>query len=181
MPSSYLSSSSLNRALVRLAAVAAIERLVLELALCYGRIFAVAYDSTESKVGHDRMVEPSARVTALVKLVAAEQRLPSDWIEEDVKYFIAFFASRNRTDFDVFGPNLIISIAEPEHILAMKLHACQESAPPPADLHQMGFLVEKMNLGSLKAVEHLYQLFFPGKELGLNLRPIIARLLAPAI
>ena len=62
MPSSYLSSSSLNRALVRLAAVAAIEHLVLELALCCGRIFAVAYDSTDSKIGRDRTVEAGARV-----------------------------------------------------------------------------------------------------------------------
>ena len=178
MPSSYLSSSSLNRALKRLAALAATEHLVLELALCHGRVFSVVYNSTDSKVAEGRMVESSTRAATLVRMVATEQRLPAHWLENDVKYFLAFFAARNRTDFDLYGPSLLISLFEPRHILAMKLHVCQVSPPPTTDFGDVDFLIGKMGLVSLDAVEHVYKQFFIGGKLEPTLRLNVGDLLA---
>src|SRR5690606_41077506 len=55
------------------------------------------------------------------------------WIDNDLKYFLAFFAARNRTDFDLYAPGIIISLNEPRHLLAMKLRLCFET-PQPADV-----------------------------------------------
>lgn len=164
MPYSYLSSSSLNRALKRLAALAAAEHLVLELALYHGRVITVVYNSTDSTTDKERMVEPSTRAATLARIVATELRLPAYWLENDLKYFLAFFAARNRTDFDLYAPGIIISLNEPRHLLAMKLRLCVETTAP-TDVEDIRFLIGKMGLGSALAVEAVFQQFFPGSNL----------------
>ena len=129
----YLSPRRTERALQRLAVLAQQEHLMLEVALCHGKVILIAYANPTDRIVPSRIVEPTSRTSKLVRQVAAEQRLPIDWLREDVRYYLAVFAARRRHDFDVFGPNLTLSVAEPAHVLAMKLHACECIRPtdPP--------------------------------------------------
>lgn len=164
MPSSYLSSSELARALRRLASLVVGEGLTLELALCYGRVFALVYHAPTPVATPRQVLAPIARAFELAQVVTKEQQLPAGWLHEDVKYFLAFFAASNRTDFDLYAPGLLISLHEPRHLLAMKLQLCAD-APPPVDVEDVRFLIGKMGLASPSALEAIYQQFFPDTSL----------------
>jgi hypothetical protein len=121
----FLSPRRIERALQRLAELAQQEHLMLELALCHGTVILLAYADPANRVVPARIIEATSRTNKLVRQVATEQKLPADWLREDVRYYLAVFAARRRTDFDVFGPHLTLSVAEPGYVLAMKLHACE--------------------------------------------------------
>jgi hypothetical protein len=173
----YLSTLTVEHALRRLAELAAAEHLVLEIALCHGAVITVAYARPEQPIARGRIVEPSSRSDALVAEVAAEHRLPADWLKEDVKFYLALFAARRRSDVDLFGPNLLLCVSDSAHVLAMKLYACAASRPPaPADLADVEFLVQKLNLVSWAAVTGVYERFFPGSALNGDVRCLVVEM-----
>ena len=140
------------------------ERLALELALCHGRVLALVYRAPTAEASPRQILAPTARAFELAQVVTKEQRLPAGWLHEDVKYFLAFFTARNRTDFDLHAPGILISLQEPRNLPAMKLQLCAD-APQPADVEDIRFLIGKMGLASPSAVEAIYQQFFPDANL----------------
>mgnify|MGYP001547927807 CR=1 FL=1 len=175
----YLSTLAVEHALRRLAELAAAEHLVLELALCHGAVITVTYGQSESPTARSQLVEPSSRADPLVAKVAAEHRLPADWLKEDVKFYLATFAAHRRSDIDHFGPNLLLCVSDSAHVLAMKLHACDESRPPATiDLADVEFLVQKLHLVSWTAVMEVYERFFPGGSLNADLRCLVLEMFA---
>ncbi|PTY03697.1 hypothetical protein DB347_20915 [Opitutaceae bacterium EW11] len=178
MSDSFLSHRRITRALRRLSELAANERLALEIALCHGHIMTVVYTLPDDASGHAKMVVSSSRGAELVRQVASEQRLPSAWIEEDVKFFVALTAARNPSQLREYAPSLILSVSEPPHLFAMKLHALHaDSSPALADRHDLAFLLQKLSLSSMEAVEHAYARFFPDQALPDDVRKIVAQLL----
>lgn len=183
MPYSIMSPRRINRALSRLAELADAEKIALEVALCHGQIITVVYGSArDQQQSAAKAVESSSRAAALVRQVASEQRLPADWLEEDVKFYLALTAARGQPHLQEFGPNLVLSMAEPEHLLAMKLHLCQgQVVPATADRHDLAFLIEKAGLSSIDSVEQTYAQFFPEHKLADDARAMISRLLPATI
>lgn len=179
MPTSSLSSSRLNRALHRLAEHAAAEHLVIELGLCHGRVIAVCRRRGGPLGARVHKLESVRCAAALAHIVADEEQLPDNWLNHDLKYYLAFLAARKRTDCDAFRPHPIISLAEPGHLLALKLRACQVSPAEATDLDDLGFLLIKMSLVSLEAVENVCKQSLPKECLGPDLRRIVAGLLMP--
>lgn len=182
MPETLLSPRRIQRALQRLAELAAAESLALEVALCHGQIITVVYALARDPHTHGKIVASSARAAALVRQVASEQRLPARWLEDDVKFFLALATARNQAHLHQFGPSLILSVSEPAHLFAMKLHAFHvEPAPATADRHDLAFLMQKMGLASIEAVEHAYARFFPDHSLQDDVRRLVSRLLPASV
>jgi hypothetical protein len=178
MPYSNLSPRQINKALTRLAEIAAAEGVALEIALCHGRVITVAYRLDPDPLGHGKTVEPPSRATALLHQVTKEQRLPGDWMEEDVRFYLALMAARNQPHLHQHGPHLVLSVSEPAHLFAMKLHAFQiVNLTTKADHHDLVFLMEKMGLASIEAVEHAYARFFPEHRLSPEARGVVSGLL----
>jgi len=178
MPYSNLSPRQINKALARLAEIAEAEGVALEIALCHGRVITVAYSLDRDPTSHSKVVEPPSRAASLLLQVTKEMRLPGDWLEEDVRFYLALMAARSQPHLHQHGPHLVLSVSEPAHLLAMKLHAFQ-AAPVQAGLehHELAFLIEKMGLASMDAVERAYARFFPEHSLGEDVRKLIARML----
>lgn len=176
MPSSSLSSSRLFNALHRLARHAAAEKIVIELGLCHGRVIAVCHDESDPARTRAQPVDTARRIIALAHLVADEEKLPDNWLKNDLKYYLAFFAARKRANVDVFKPNLIISLTESGRLLALKLRACQANSIEATDLDDLAFLIVKMGLDSQEAVEKVFRQFWPDESLGPDLQRIVARL-----
>lgn len=183
MPYSIMSPRRINRALRRLAELADTEKVALEVALCHGQIITVVYAvSRDVQTSSSKAVESSARAAALVRQVASEQRLPADWLEEDVKFYLALTAARGQPHLQEFGPSLVLSMAEPEHLLAMKLHLCQgQVVPATADHHDLAFLLGKAGLESIDSVESTYARFFPEHKLAAETRTLVNRLLPAGV
>lgn len=182
MSDTFLSHRRITRALRRLSELAAAEHLAIEVALCHGHVLTVVYALPHEPAGAGRIVVSHARGGALARQVASEQGLPAGWLEEDVKFFIALSAARNPSQLRDYAPNLILSVSEPAHLLAMNLHALQSDAEPAvAERQDLAFLLQKMGLTSLEAVEHEYARFFPDHPLSEEARKAVSRLLpAPA-
>ena len=175
-----MSPNRINRALRRLAELADTEKIAIEVALCHGQIITVVCGAGDDPQD-GKAVESSSRAAALVRQVASEQRLPADWLEEDVKFHLALNAARGQPHLQEFGPSLVLSLAEPKHLLAMKLHICQgRVVPAPADKHDVAFLIEKAGLSSLDGVEQTYAQFFPEHKLADDARVMVSRLLTAA-
>lgn len=182
MPYSIMSPRRINRALSRLAELADAEKVALEVALCHGQIITVVYAVSGEQQSGGKTIESSARAAALVRQVASEQRLPADWLEEDVKFYLALTAARGQPHLQDFGSSLVLSMAEPEHLLAMKLHICQgQVLPATADHHDLAFLLEKAGLASLDSVESTYVRFFPEHKLAGEARALVSRLLPAGV
>ena len=176
MPYSSLSNLNLDRALGRLAELAAAAHLTIELVLCHGVVIMAVYGVDASPSDPAKIVASRGRGDALVRQVTAEQGLPADWLEDDVKFHLALSNTRRGRDLDTFGPGLILSVCAPDRLLATKLHACQVMTPPSAtDMADLGFLIDKMGLVSSETVEHLYARFFPGCSLHEGVQLLLAR------
>lgn len=170
--SEHLSIARLDKALRRLAAGLAKEGLEMELALCFGRVFVTLHYAPSAL---DPADAASIRAWDLVQQVGDEGGLTNQWLTEDGKFYLAFFAARNRTDYDLFSPGIIVSLNEPRHLLALKIREVVESGPPEAS-EDLKFLNQQMGLHTPAAVSAVYQSFFPGSELPEHVAALIPTL-----
>lgn len=170
-----ISTVRIDRALHRLAGHLVTEGLDMEVALCFGRLFVTVYHAPGSARGSRRIVVPAQKALDLARQVAAEMRLPRTWLSDDVRWFLAYFAATNRTDYDLYSPGISLSVHEPRHLLALKLYACAEDARPDA-ADDIRFLVQRMKLRSPAEVENLYQSFFPRERLSRTMTSLVAAL-----
>jgi hypothetical protein len=174
MPNRTTPARRRHRALRRLAELAAAQGIGLELAWCHGAVITLVHGTVAPAPRRTRVVEASSRAMALVDQVTAEQRLPADWLKEDVKFYVTHSGLGGRGGSDVFGPHVILSVADPEPLLAMKLHACQTASPAAADLSDLRFLLGKMGVASLDEVERVYRRFFPRQTMNGEVRRLVA-------
>jgi len=181
MSSDFLSARVINKALDRLSALAGENDAILEVALCHGRVFVVAYRHDEDLSRARRQVLPTQRTLELLREVSRELRLPSDWIQEDLRYHLALQAARGSALREQKRSHLLLSVAAPALILAVKLHA-HNAAPGSvsADAHELAFLLEKTGFDSVDAVEQAYATFYPAGRLENSLRGVVAGLLPSA-
>ena len=79
----------ITQALRRLGALAREEGVTLEVSLYGGAVFTLVYGSRDATKDVDALVRPAAVAQKLAKKVAAELDLPEDWLNDNVKQFLA--------------------------------------------------------------------------------------------
>jgi hypothetical protein len=174
VPYESLSRARLTQALRRLGELARAEKVTLELSLYGGAVFTLVYGSRDATKDVDAVFRPSELAKTLVARVAGEFGLPDDWLNDDVKQFLAEKeAKRQLTEID-FGEGLRVSVPTAAYLLAMKLRACRPPLPGyPGDYGDIRFLVEKMEIKSVQAAETIHGKFFPHDELSAAARAVI--------
>lgn len=166
MPYKPLNKSDILRALNRLGELAHGKGLTLEVALYGGAVFTVVYGSRDSTKDVDAIVRPSKEAKAFALQVAREQDLLEDWLNDDVRQFLAAQEAKRRLAGEEFGPGLAVSVPTAAYLLALKVQACRAPLPGYAgDQEDILFLVRKMGLATLADVEDIYHQFFPRDEL----------------
>ncbi len=177
MPYKPLNKADILRALNRLGALAQAKGLTLEVALYGGAVFTVVYGSRDSTKDVDAIVRPSEPARRIVLQVAREQDLPEDWLNDNVRQFLAASEEKRRLPSEEFGPGLAVSVPTAAYLLAMKVNACRAPLPGYAgDQEDILFLVRKMELKSFGRVEEVYHRFFPRDEI-----PELCRLAIEAV
>ncbi len=162
MPYQALTKTQIINALRRLGALAQAEGTVLEVSLYGGAVFTVIYGSRESTKDVDAIVHPSEKAKSLAAQVARELGLPEDWLNDDVRFFLADKEAKRRLKGDEFGPGLQVSVPTAAYLLALKLRACRRPLlGHKGDYEDIQFLVRKMEIGSLDEAEKIYDRFFP--------------------
>jgi hypothetical protein len=178
MPYEALTKTRIIQALRRLGELAQAEKLVLEISLYGGAVFALVYGSREATKDVDAIVRPSAAAQRLARTVAREQALPEDWLNDHVRQFIAAREEKNRLHDDDIGPGLRLSVPTAAYLLALKLQACRPRLPGYAgDEEDIRFLLKKMRPASVEAVEKISERFFPGDGLSERARDLVAQIL----
>jgi len=84
-----LDRTRITQALRRLGALAREEGVTLEVSLYGGAVFTLVYGSRDATKDVDALVRPVAIAQKLAKKVAAELDLPDDWLNDNVKQFLA--------------------------------------------------------------------------------------------
>ena len=181
MPYKPLTKADILRALNRLGELAQAKGLTLEVALYGGAVFTVVYGSRDSTKDVDAIVHPSAPARQFVLQVAREQDLPEDWLNDDVRQFLAAMEEKRRLASEEFGPGLVVSVPTAAYLLAMKINACRAPLPGYAgDQEDILFLVRKMELKTIGQVEEVYRRFFPRGEIPEQSRLAIEAILEKA-
>jgi hypothetical protein len=138
------------------------QGVTLEVSLYGGAVFTLVYGSRDATKDVDAVVRPGEIAKSLSLKVAQELGLPEDWLNDQVKQFLAETeAKRQLTEAD-FGPGLRVSVPTAAYLLALKLRACRAPLPGyPGDYGDIRFLVRKMKLASVDAAEAIHDKFFP--------------------
>lgn len=174
MPYQPLNRARLTQALRRLGELAREQKVTLELSLYGGAVFTLVYGSRDATKDVDAVVRQGELAKTLAAKVAGELNLPDDWLNDDVKQFLAEKeAKRQLTEIDL-GEGLRVSVPTAGYLLAMKLRACRPPLPGYAgDYGDIRFLVRKMEISSVKAAETIHDKFFPHDELSDLAREVI--------
>src|SRR5471030_2996371 len=117
MPYESLSKTRITSALRRLGDLAHEKGVTLEVSLYGGAVFTLVYGSRESTKDVDAIVRPSELARKLAVQVAGEQGLPDDWINDDVRFFLADNEAKRRLKGDEFGPGLQVSVPTAAYLL----------------------------------------------------------------
>ncbi len=181
MPYESLSRKRLTQALRRLGELAHAEKVTLEISLYGGAVFTLVYGSRDATNDVDAVVHPANVASKLARKVAAELGLPEDWLNDDVKQFLAEKEAKRILPDDEFGPGLRIAVPTAAYLLAMKLRACRPPLPGYAgDYGDIRFLVGKLALTSVADAEAIHDKFFPHDEISVAAREVVKSALAPA-
>lgn len=152
-----VSRSALGRALNRLGELAAVECAIIEISLCFGRVFALVIQSPVVFGNGPALLASSELAIDLADEVSVELRLPPDWLTEDFRLSLIEARAKLRSIELGTAPALSVSIeADPEHLLAMKLHTGTE-----ADYMDAIFLMRKMRLRYFEEAELIHERFCP--------------------
>jgi hypothetical protein len=180
VPYENLSRAQITQALRRLGALAQEQRITLEVSLYGGAVFTLVYGSREATKDVDAVGRQSEIAKKLALRVAQELNLPEDWLNDQVKQFLAEKeAKRQLTEAD-FGEGLRVSVPTAAYLLAMKLRACRPPLPGyPGDYGDIRFLVQKMGIASVEAAEAIHDKFFPHDALSDTAKEVIRGAIQP--
>ncbi len=175
MPYEPLNRNRIVHALRRLGELAHAQRVTLEISLYGGAVFTLVYGSRDATKDVDAVVRQDQIGRKLAARVAAEFGLPDDWLNDDVKQFLAEKEAKRRLPEDEFGEGLRITVPTSAYLLAMKLRACRPPLPGyPGDYGDIRFLIRKMGIKSVDAAEAIYDKFFPHDALAAEAREVVA-------
>jgi predicted nucleotidyltransferase len=180
VPYENLSRARITQALRRLGELAREQNTTLEVSLYGGAVFTLVYGSRDATKDVDAVVRQSDVAKQLALKVAEELHLQEDWLNDQVKQFLAEKeAKRQLTEAD-FGEGLRVSVPTAAYLLAMKLRASRPPLPGfPGDYGDIRFLVRKMEITSVEAAETIHDKFFPHHVLSDTAKEVVRDAIQP--
>jgi hypothetical protein len=174
VPYQSLNRNQIIQALRRLGELAHEQKVTLEISLYGGAVFTLVYGSRDATKDVDAVVRQSEIAKKLATKVAAELGLPDDWLNDDVKQFLAEKEAKRSLPEGDFGEGIRIVVPTAAYLLAMKLRACRPPLPGYAgDYGDIRFLVQKMEIGSVEEAEVIHDKFFPHDTLTAEAREVV--------
>lgn len=145
-----------------------------------GAVFTLVYGSRDSTKDVDAVVRQSVIGKVLAAKVSAELGLPDDWLNDDVKQFLAEKEAKRHLPAGEYGEGIRIAVPTAAYLLAMKLRACRPPLPGYAGDHgDILFLVQKMGIGSVEQAAAIHDKFFPHDTLSVEAREVVRGAISP--
>lgn len=138
-----------------------------------GAAISLMYNATRRTADVDARIESDHDAMRLAAIeVARRERIEVTWLNDAVRVFIP--EERDTTARTVIStPNLVVTGASPEFVLAMKLRAER-----PKDREDVAELVGMMELDDVRAAEAVFERLFPGREIPAGNRRALERAVA---
>lgn len=157
-----LSREAIVRALERLPEELGGRGVTGEICLCGGTVMVLAFAARVSTRDVGAIFQPAGLIRELSRLVAEEQGLPGDWLNDGVKGFVS---SRHETTAGSLPqfPHLRVTMPVPEYLLAMKCMAARigGTVGEQSDVPDILFLIRHLGLRSADEVLGIVQQYYP--------------------
>jgi hypothetical protein len=134
----------------------------LQLNLCIygGCAMMLAYDRKRITRDIDAVFHPSSKIIPLIQQVAKEQGLAEDWINDDVRQFLATRESKRDLPIDV--PGIQVTVPTAGYLLAMKALACRRALPGyKGDEDDLRFLIRKLKINKIEQIQSWIDKYYP--------------------
>lgn len=149
---SKLNRELVMRALTRLGHLAIEEGLRLECCVDGGALMMLAYNAREATRDVDVVIRPRDPALRLAKVVAQELELPEDWLNDQVRTFLAPTQPQRVLPLDL--PGVQVTAPTAGYLLSMKALACRTARPGyTGDLDDLRFLTRKMEIHDVEEIQ----------------------------
>ncbi|MEX2608023.1 MAG: hypothetical protein WD708_11820 [Kiritimatiellia bacterium] len=171
-----ISREVLSKALERLGELAVQSGLTLEVCLYGGALLMLAYDSREATKDVDAIVRSRDAGFKLASQVGREFQLPENWLNDDVKLFLAPHEQTCYLPQQFRGLHLTAPTAG--YLLAMKALACRSVLPGyEGDQEDLKFLIRKMGIKSVGEIQAAIDRYYPDDVLPAHDRAVLTELI----
>lgn len=155
-----ITKNQIMRALGRLGELAQANEIELEISIYGGCAMMLAFDRRAITRDVDAVFYPKTKVKPLITQVAAEMQLPEEWLNDDVRQFLAPIGAIRPLPLDL--PGLKITAPTASYLLAMKALAGRTALPGyEGDEADLRFLIRKMKIQSLDQVQEHIDRYYP--------------------
>ncbi len=132
----------------------------LEICLYGGALMMLAYDARVITKDVDAIVRPTQEAMEIARRVGNELGLPDNWLNDDVKVFLAPSGQTRRLPMDF--PGLMLTAPTANYLLAMKALACRSALPGyQGDLDDLRFLIRKLAVRSVDDIQRIIDSYYP--------------------
>lgn len=154
------------------------NEIMLEISIYGGTAMMLAYDSRNATRDIDAIFHPIEEGQRLITQVAKDLDLHDQWMNNDVKVFIADREiKRQLPQFDSWS-HLKITVPVSAYLLAMKSIACRDALPGFAgDQEDLKFLIKKMNVRSVTEIQETIDKYFEAEVLGADNVRVLTKLI----
>lgn len=130
-----------------------------EIGLCGGAVMCLVFNARESTRDVDAIFAPTEVMRKAARAVAADQRVPDDWLNDAAKGF--FVSAPPQIPFREWS-NLRVWAPSPEFMLAMK---CVAARYDTTDADDVRFLVRHLHLTTPAQVFELVSKYYPNERI----------------
>lgn len=147
-------------ALSRLGELADAEGIQLECCIYGGALMMLAYDARISTKDVDAVIRPGETGLKLAERVGREMGLPENWLNDQVKLFLAPREELRELPLDMKGVHVTSPTAG--YLLSMKALACRSALPGyEGDIEDLRFLIRKMEITSVEEIQEWIDRYYP--------------------
>lgn len=171
-----LGKTDVLNAIRRLGELALTEETEVELCIYGGCAMMLAFDRRAITKDIDAVFKPREKVLEWAAIVAREQNLPEDWLNDDVKQFLAPIGAARSLPIELQGVRITMPTAS--YLLAMKALAARRALPGYAgDEEDLRFLIRKLEIRNPQDVQQHIDRYYPDDVLKPAAEALIARII----
>lgn len=137
-----------------------------------GAVMCLVFKARKVTRDIDAIFEPKTQINDYIKIIANDNNLPDNWLNDGVKGFLSTTAAFK--DFKTFS-NLNVKVATPEYMLAMKCLAARVDSEN--EVNDIKFLINKLNLKSFDEVMQVIGKFYPADKFMIKTEYLIKEIL----
>ncbi|MFT5836528.1 MAG: hypothetical protein ACI9ZV_000021 [Candidatus Azotimanducaceae bacterium] len=136
----------------------------------------LAFDQRAITRDVDAIFYPRNAITPLIRQVAEERKLPEEWLNDDVRQFLAPQGAMRDLPLDL--PGIKVTAPTASYLLAMKALAGRRALPGyDGDEADLRYLIRKMGITDIEQVQEHIDRYYPDDVPSESARALITQII----